>query len=98
MAVYQKNKLTDQDIILCNNEYRDCEITRCRFIYDASGPVVMSGCNLIDCSWFFDGAARDTLSFISAIYNTNGDDNTKRSIDELFDDVKSGKIIGMLKR
>jgi hypothetical protein len=97
MAVYQKNKFFDQDIVLCNNEYRDCEITRCRFIYDASGPMVISDCKMIDCSWFFDGAARDTLGFLSAIYNTDGDGDTKNMFDELFNDIKNGKIIGIVR-
>ena len=93
MALYQKVDFLEKDILLSGNEYRHCIMTRCRIIFDASGPTIMSDCTMTDCHWSFQGAAGSTLNYLSLLYSIPGDGNTKRLVEELFENIKSGAML-----
>ena len=74
-------------IKLDGGSYRNVMFKPCTMVYSGSGnPVDFFGCSFIDCSWHFDGAAANTLSFVNTLANAMGNDG-KLFVMQMFKDV-----------
>lgn len=56
-----------ETIPLVGAPLRDLKLIGCTLVYDGAGPVTMSGCDLNDTRFEFQGAAANTLSFLKAL-------------------------------
>lgn len=63
------SRYADQIVALDGKVFRGCEFQRCRFVYKGGQPPKIADCHFHDCSWEFDGAAAQTLTFLSGLYH-----------------------------
>jgi hypothetical protein len=69
MARYVGQTFEDSDILVDGKHYERCTFRRCRLTFSASAP--QAGAFLSnrfeECTWVIDGAATETLSFLSVL-------------------------------
>lgn len=71
---------------LDNVHYKKCTFDECLMIYSATGPVGLTGCTLNECTWTFQGAAAETISFLTAFYKMS-----PQLVEQTFENIRSGK-------
>ncbi len=68
-GAYQDKAFLDRDVMLDNSRFVNCRFERCAFVYSGGTMPVLSGCNFESCTWNFAGAAANTISLLSGLYN-----------------------------
>ena len=66
---YENTKFVDETLVLDGNQYIGCTLERCSLIYRGTGVTEIGNCSFIDSRFTMDGAAANTLNFLSAIYH-----------------------------
>lgn len=85
MAEYKATTFNATRIELDGNAYKDCMFSACEIVYGARGTVNLDGCTFDRCTYVLDGAAQDTLMFLTALYKID-----PRSIEATFENIRSG--------
>lgn len=97
----EKTVHTGEDIkggtyVLSEHEFVGCEFDRTQFIYrgEPLSELKMTGCQLNDCRFGFEGAAAETFLFLSSMYNQSPkmDDSIKILIENIFIGIRAGTI------
>lgn len=68
MIEHDGGRFSRSRVDLDNQSYTDCTFDECEIVYAAKGPVSLNGCRFNNCSYRFDGAAGDTVNFMTALY------------------------------
>ncbi|HAZ6604220.1 TPA: hypothetical protein J0610_002251 [Escherichia coli] len=63
----------NQKVILDGNTYENCGFFSCSIVYTGNGSISLINNTFTDCTWSFEGAAANTLQFLSVIYRDMGD-------------------------
>lgn len=58
----------DQEVVLDHSEFRDCTFESCDIVFYGHGPTSLEGCEFIDTSFSFQGAAGITLDFLQDLF------------------------------
>lgn len=64
-----KTHYADQIVALDGKVFDGCDFQRCRMVYKGGQPPKIVGCNFSDCLWEFEGAAAQTLTFLTGLYH-----------------------------
>lgn len=67
----------------------DCTSTPTKLIYRGEAPVEISGCTFDSCTWVFEGAANETLQFLSTLSHRLGADG-QNLVSAIFESVQEG--------
>lgn len=62
----------NETVALDNHRYIRCTFRNCDLIYTGTGPVGLTGNNIHDCRWSFQGPAGQTLEFLRDLYHGGG--------------------------
>lgn len=71
--------------------YENCKFIECRIIFSGVEAVAFDDCTFVRCDWGFSGAAVNTLSYLSALYQGLGE-NGREMVDGIFDSVRLGLV------
>lgn len=55
-----------QRVAICGQRFERCLFKNCELVFDG-GPTHLVGNDFDGCSWSFEGAAANTLTFVSAM-------------------------------
>ena len=69
--------------------FEDCTFARTKLIYYGERPVEFSGCTFDSCTWVFEGAANETLQFLSTLSLGLGQDG-QNLVTAIFKSVQEG--------
>lgn len=72
MSIYEDVDFIEQQVRLNNHEFRKCRFLRCHLLFDATQPSVIVGCSFQESTLHLEGAASDTMVFLSAMYEIKG--------------------------
>jgi len=64
--------ISDQSIVVDEDEYIGCTFTRCQLIYKGGGLPMLVNNSFKECQWNFDGPAARTVQFMAALYIAGG--------------------------
>jgi predicted nucleotide-binding protein len=81
------------ELTLDGNEYQDCKFENVKLIFGAMGPLGMSNCEFVSCTWSLTGPAAHTISFLSGVYNGVGGTG-QATVERTFDRIRSGSALG----
>ena len=66
---YEHTTLTGQVVQLDGNEFDHCTFERCTLVYSGGAVPSMTYCRTTpDCKWTLNGAAEQTLGFMTVLY------------------------------
>ena len=82
MAKIEGQTFTNIEINLDADQYENCTFIRCRIFYAGTVRQPMVNCKLEDCGIGYDGAAKNMLGFLSALYHSG--DFGKLAVDTTF--------------
>lgn len=87
MELNPRQIIENATIKLDGGTYSNVTFQNCQMVYSGEGGEInFLGCAFIDCSWHFDGAAANTLSFVNTLASAMGDDG-KDFVQQMFKDV-----------
>ena len=69
---YSGRTYEKETVTLDGNEFVDCTFTECRLVYSGSGPVGLSGCQVRESMFYFEGAAGNAVAFLDALAGDPG--------------------------
>ncbi|MDQ3692097.1 MAG: hypothetical protein M3464_00515 [Chloroflexota bacterium] len=81
----------NQTIEVDGQAYEKCQFIECRIIFRGIEGVSFDECTFTRCDWRFSGPARNTLSYLSAIYR-GLDDPGQEMVEGIFDGVRFGLV------
>ena len=84
---YKKSSFNNQEVLLDNNEFHQCSFKDCTLTYGGDDPPILSGCSFSGVKWSFVGAAANTISFMTGIYNGCGEGG-RGLIEKTFDNIR----------
>ena len=58
------NKRIEETVHLDGGEFNDTQFIRCKIVYSGGGVPLLKNNLFIDCEWFFEGAAGNTIKFL----------------------------------
>ena len=66
--------ITEKDVRVGNQSYKDVTFKKCRMIFDGTlnGKMSFDSCAFINCTWYFEGAAGQTLKFVNDLAEMMG--------------------------
>jgi hypothetical protein len=69
MVTHKNGKFSKIRVELDDNQaYEDRTFNECAIVYSAKGPVNLTNPNFVNCKFIFEGAAANTVTFLTAIY------------------------------
>ncbi|CAL6700421.1 TPA: hypothetical protein ACNEGM_000210 [Escherichia coli] len=80
----------NQKVILDGKTYEECSFVSCSIVYTGTGSIGLVNNTFIDCTWSFEGAAANTLQFLSVIYSDMGDFG-RELVEATFRNIKSNR-------
>jgi hypothetical protein len=72
MAQYKNQTFKQQTLVLDGNSFEGCEFQSCTLVFNGVSEVSLTGSQIKDCRWSFDGPAARTLQFMQALYQSGG--------------------------
>ena len=85
MAIHQGTRFSNARVQVDNDRFFNCTFERCLIVYGARGSVTLDHCKFKECSFAFEGAAGNTVSFMTALYRLSPD-----LIERTFDNIRLG--------
>ncbi|HEY1364300.1 MAG TPA: hypothetical protein VGF60_18805 [Xanthobacteraceae bacterium] len=76
----------DKRIYLDGSSFYQCTFERCTVVYSGTLGFVLESPQFIDCRWEVQGAARETLGFLRALYAGGARD----LVEQTFQSIRSG--------
>ena len=73
MADFKNQTFTDQTIDLDGNGYSACTFVGCTLRFSGGGGVQRDGCRFERCNLALDGAAANTIGYLTSIHAGLGD-------------------------
>ena len=89
MALFQNTTFRDDTVVLDDNEFEGCEFHNCRLVYRGTAPVKMKDCSLFGHRLVFEGAAQNTLGFLSTLYHSI----FQKDINDIFKEIRLGHAV-----
>jgi hypothetical protein len=80
-----------QDVLVDGEHFRNCQFTECRIVFRATAPVEFEECVFTQCEWVFDGPAKQTLFYLSALATSLGVD-AREMVADLLNGILSGEF------
>jgi len=87
---YRDCRFTDSTVRLDGNTFISCRFINCRLVVDGTQPGRMSSCTFENPEFHFEGAAGNTISFLSAMYRASGVGG-RQAVERVFDLIRTGK-------
>lgn len=81
----ESTTFSNQPVDLDDNEFISCRFEKCNLVYRGGKPPSLVNCSFGEFRISFEGAAADTLSFITALYHGG----FKAVIEATFDNIRS---------
>jgi len=79
--------LQDAHILLDGQVYVGSSFIRCQFIYEGADPPAFYRCTFTECEWNFEGAASNTLTYLSMLEETLSP-RSRNFISQLFTNLR----------
>jgi hypothetical protein len=73
MAIHSATRFVNTTVYTDDEQFFNCTFDRCAIVYSARAGVTMDHCSFKDCSFAFEGAAGNTISFMTALYQLSPD-------------------------
>jgi hypothetical protein len=89
---YDNKTFFQETVEIDGNEYHGCTFSRSRLVYRGGPPVKMVECLIQDARWDLEGAAANTMRFLSDVYRFMGDEGVQM-VESYFTNVRLGKFI-----
>jgi hypothetical protein len=87
---HEKTSFNNQDVVLDNNEFYECNFENCTLFYGGEKPPTLNNCSFSGVKWNFVGAAANTISFMKALYHGCGEGG-RTLIEETFKGLKTSQ-------
>lgn len=81
----------NQTVSLDGTRFEGCVFVGCTLVFRGEEPVQIVECRLEKVKWRFDGPARHTLKFLSALYTGTGEGG-RRTVEATFDAIREGRL------
>lgn len=89
---FRDKDFSGKDVVLDDGIFTGCTFRNCRLIYRANGPVTLGANHFKEnVKWVLDGAAADTVNFMTALYHGAGKGG-RDLIENTFNNIRSGKL------
>jgi len=89
METTRNQRFDNRRVPIDGIRFEDCTFTRTKLIYRGEAPVEFSGCTFDSCTWVFEGAANETLQFLSTLGLGLGADG-QNLVTAIFESVREG--------
>lgn len=70
----ENQRFRNERVMLDNHHYIRCTFDDCDLVFTGTGQVGLTGNELNNCRWLFDGPAAQTLAFLKGLYHGGGRD------------------------
>lgn len=90
MRIVRDQTFGNAAVPLDGTSYEACSFVECRLIYSGTGPVGLTNCNFRDCSFGFEGAAANTVSFLNALA---GDPGLRLAVPSILPDLEMAPLV-----
>lgn len=87
------NHYRNEKVLLDNNEFNGCSFTECNLEFSGAGPVTLINCTFDGVNWSFSGPAKNTLSFMKAMYHGMGEGG-RQVIEKTFQEIRTNNPEG----
>ena len=86
MNVQKGSVFANSQVLLDDNDYRDCIFNNCKLVFRGEKPTALNGCKFDKCKFVFSGPAELTINFLKELAKpTSGfSEVIKQSLPELF--------------
>lgn len=91
MEIVRNRSFDNRRIPIDGTRFEDCTFVQTKLIYLGEGPVEFSGCTFDACTWVFEGAAFETLQFLSTLNDRLGADG-ERLVTAIMGSVREGTL------
>jgi len=81
----------NQTVHLDGTRFEGCTFHGCTLVFRGEAPVQIVECHLERVKWRFEGPARDTLKFLSALYSGTGEGG-RRTVEATFESIRKGDL------
>ena len=81
----------NETVALDGTRFEGCEFHGCTLVFRGEQPVQIVDCRLEKVKWRFEGPAKNTLRFLSAIYRGTGDGG-RLTVENTFDAIRKGEL------
>jgi hypothetical protein len=71
MNTIANSQFSNQRVQLDNMNYVGCRFSTCVMVYSGLGPIGLNSCDIHNCRWEFEGAAGNTLKFLTLMHKAN---------------------------
>lgn len=83
MAIFSNEHFENKTVNVDDNRYQDCTFEMCILVYSGGGLPSLHQCHFAACEWLFDGPARRTVQFMSALYLGGFDEMMEKTWDNI---------------
>jgi hypothetical protein len=87
VPVHRGTTFTNTRVRVDNEEFHNCRFDGCMIVYGGTGGVIMDTCTFNNCNFEFEGAAGNTVKFMSGLYQLSSD-----LIERTFDNIRFGRV------
>jgi hypothetical protein len=87
MSVFEHCTFDGGVVDVDGNDYTDCQFTGCTIRYSGGGPIKMDSCKFEDCQFALDGAAANTISYLTGLHQGLGETG-RDLVERLFEQIR----------
>ena len=87
MARYENERYENRTVLIDGHQFVNCHFETCTIEYRATAQPQMNGCHFAGCRWSFQGAAANTIRFLTALY-ANNDPVLQGMVNQTLDNIK----------
>lgn len=91
MASERGRTFINETVALDGTRFEGCRFHGCTLVFRGEEPVQIVECTLEKVKWRFEGPARNTLRFLSAIYAGTGEGG-RRTVEATFEAIRRGAL------
>lgn len=88
MAVFERERFADQEIVVDGNQYEACTFTNCVLVFEGGEPPLFERCTFRTIKIELRGAAARTTNYLNALFTSGMPDE----VESVLVDIKTGMV------
>ncbi len=89
--LYENLLITDEDVEVDGQKFKNCRFVRCRIIYNGGKVPEFIQCAFESCQWVFDGPAENTIQYFALLATGLGPGGSEVA-ESIFDSMRRGGV------
>lgn len=89
---YDNQTFTTDTIDVDGNQYHSCTFNHCKIVFRAADGTKFIDCTVNRCDWVFTKGAEQTIQYLTALYNGQGEGG-RDLVEGLFESIRQGGTV-----